>query len=603
MAHSSQASPTEPRPADDEPARDEYGELRQLLLQPEQEEIDALRRQLAHTRPAPESVAAVLPAAFTMASEGDKAMSAAMLPLVEGSIAQSVKQHPEVIAEAIFPIIGTAISRAVREAFLRMMQQTTYAMENAFSLRSWRWRLEARATGKSFSEVVLLHSLIYRVEQVFLIQPESGLLLQHVYADFLDGTPGSEVPDATMVSSMLTAIQAFVRDSFRVESKAALDSIEVGELTVWIERGPQAVLAGVIRGTAPMNIRQVFRTALESCHRDLKKELKHFSGNPDDLKVTRPYLESCLKSQKQAPPKKSIMPRVVMTLLGLGLLGLAGGGLWIQYQRSTHFSRSLENLRRQPGIVVVSAERDGKKARLVVLRDPDAGAESEFIARAGFLPHNTQVSWKTFVAGDAEIVMRRATQALRPTSDVTLTYDAGTLTATGSATEDWIYDAKLVAQVVPGVRAFNCAVTPLPRPPDLYEVLSARARKIEDIEIRFRAGSIELMPGQDAGIARAVAEMRELLRIAAEDKGGMQITIEIHAYTDDIGNELYNLKLRESRAKIMHHWLASAGVDERHLRAVAPLEFERERSARAAGFRIVITAGAGDKARARGNSR
>lgn len=599
MAHPSEASPTEPRTSEDEPAHDEYGELRQLLLQPEQEEIDALRRQLAHTTPAPESVAAVLPAAFTLASEGDKAMSVAMLPLVEGSIAQSVKQHPEVIAEAIFPIIGTAISRAVREAFLRMMQQTTYAMENAFSLRSWRWRLEARATGKSFSEVVLLHSLIYRVEQVFLIQPESGLLLQHVYADFLDGTPGSEIPDATMVSSMLTAIQAFVRDSFRVETKAALDSIEVGELTVCIERGPYGVLAGVIRGTPPTSLRQVLRTALESCHRDCKDALKKFSGNPDDLTITRPYLESCLKSQKQAPAKKSIMPRVVLTLLAIGLLALVGRGLWIEHQRSTHFFRSLENLRRQPGIVVVSAERQGAKAQLVALRDPDAGAEAELIARSGFVPRDTQVSWKTFVAGDAEIVMRRAMQALRPPAEVTLTYDAGTLTATGSATEDWLYDAKLVAQVVPGVRTFNCEVKPLPRPPDLYEVLSARARKIEDIEIHFRAGTIELLPGQDAGIARAVAEMRELLRMAAEDKGGMQITIEIHAYTDDIGNELYNLKLRESRAKIMHHWLASAGVDERHLRAVAPLEFERERSARAAGFRIVITAGAN----AKGNGR
>jgi hypothetical protein len=94
--------------------------------------------------------------------------------------------------------------------------------------------------------------------------------------------------------------------------------------------------------------------------------------------------------------------------------------------------------------------------------------------------------------------------------------------------------------------------------------------------------------------------MRELLQLAEpEAQSGMQIMIEIHTYTDNIGNELYNLRLRESRAKLMYHWLASAGVDERHLRAVAPLEFERERSARAASFRIVITARPHAKERSR----
>jgi len=370
---------------------------------------------------------------------------------------------------------------------------------------------------------------------------------------------------------------------------------------VWIERGPHAVLASVIRGTAPMALRPVLRSALEACHRDCKDALKSFTGNTDDLKLARRYLEPCLQSKRLPEAKRAIWPRILLALLFIGLCALLGRGLWIEHQRAKHYTRALDTLRQQPGVVVVSAERSGAKAQLVVLRDPDAGAESELIARSGFSPRDTQVSWKTFVATDPDFVLRRATQALHPPADVQLAFAEGRLTATGSATEEWIYDARLVAQAVPGVREFDCRVKPQPRPPDLYDVLSARARKIEAMEIRFRAGTIELLPGQDADISRAVAEMRDLLRLAAEDKGGMQIMIEIHAYTDDIGNELYNLKLRESRARIMHHWLASAGVDERHLRAVAPLEFERERSARAAGFRIVITAGVNARARVRGN--
>ena len=51
-----------------------------------------------------------------------------------------------------------------------------------------------------------------------------------------------------MVSGMLTAIQDFVQYSFDPQSEQALNTIHVGDLTVIIEQGPLAVLAGVVRG-------------------------------------------------------------------------------------------------------------------------------------------------------------------------------------------------------------------------------------------------------------------------------------------------------------------------------------------------------------------
>ena len=49
--------------------------------------------------------------------------------------------------------------------------------------RSLKWRFEAWRTGRPFAEIVLLKTLVYRVDQVFLIHKETGLLLQHVVAD------------------------------------------------------------------------------------------------------------------------------------------------------------------------------------------------------------------------------------------------------------------------------------------------------------------------------------------------------------------------------------------------------------------------------------
>jgi OOP family OmpA-OmpF porin len=69
-----------------------------------------------------------------------------------------------------------------------------------------------------------------------------------------------------MVSGMLTAIQDFVHDSFASPDGEALEDLRVGDLAVWVERGPQAVLAAVIRGNAPQDLRTVFQEALERIH-------------------------------------------------------------------------------------------------------------------------------------------------------------------------------------------------------------------------------------------------------------------------------------------------------------------------------------------------
>lgn len=69
-------------------------------------------------------------------------------------------------------------------------------------------------TGASFAEVVLRHTLLYRVEQVFLVHRESGLLLHHLTAQSI----AAQAPD--MVAGMLTAIQDFARDSFQVAQES-----------------------------------------------------------------------------------------------------------------------------------------------------------------------------------------------------------------------------------------------------------------------------------------------------------------------------------------------------------------------------------------------
>ena len=109
----------------------------------------------------------------------DKRLAKALQPTFEETLRASIKKDPRPFVDAVTPVMGTAIRKAIAEALGAMMQSLNRTLDNSVSVRSLQWRLEAARTGKPFAEIVLLHTLEYRVEQVFLIHRETGLLLQH----------------------------------------------------------------------------------------------------------------------------------------------------------------------------------------------------------------------------------------------------------------------------------------------------------------------------------------------------------------------------------------------------------------------------------------
>ena len=136
------------------------------------------------------------------------------------------------MADALFPVMGPAIRRSILETLRSYLESFNQIMDQSLSWQGLNWQIEGIRTGRSFTEVVLLHSLVFRVEQVFLIHKKTGLSLGHVAA------PAVAMQDPTIVSGMLSAIQDFVRDSFHSESGQGIERMNVGDLDVWVEAGP-----------------------------------------------------------------------------------------------------------------------------------------------------------------------------------------------------------------------------------------------------------------------------------------------------------------------------------------------------------------------------
>jgi len=273
--------------------KDELTYLRSLILAPEQSEISELKERLNNPKIRAEELSRVIAEAIVVRAAKDQKLATALLPTIETVLRDAVKKDPKFLVDTIFPIMGPAIRRAISEALRSMIQSLSKTLEYAFSWRGIKWRIESIQTRKPFAEIVLLHTLVYRVEQIFLIHKETGLVLQHVAADSID------VKDADMVSAMLTAIQDFVNDSFSGKEDSSLQNLNLGELTVWIEQGPGAVLAAVIRGNPLQELRTILQETLENIEFEYSSALDNFEGNAAPFESCRPRLLYCLSQAQQ----------------------------------------------------------------------------------------------------------------------------------------------------------------------------------------------------------------------------------------------------------------------------------------------------------------
>jgi OOP family OmpA-OmpF porin len=516
---------------DDATGDPEIVALRALLYGPEQAELTALRARIEDREARAEDVAAVLPQVLLQHAD-DPHLTRALSPPLERAITQSVQRNPAPLADALFPVMGPAIRKAVAAGLAGMVESLNRTLELAVSPRSIRWRLEAMRTGKSFAEVVLLKTLVYRVEQAFLIDRRSGLLLQHVQA------ANVAAQDADLVSGMLTAIRDFVHDSFKVKPGESLEALHVGDLAVWIEPGPHAIVAAVIRGTAPRELRPVMQDALETIHLQFGDVLESFSGDTTELEGSRPALESCLQTQYRAGERKP-SPRGMRIVAALAAVALL---VWIgfAYRASLRRDAYVDALRREPGLVVLSTSRSGGKLVVEGLRDPQARDPIALVAGTGLTAEGVEGRWAPYLSLDPAMVIARARARLLPPDGVTLSLAGDVLLIDGAAPAAWIAQARERAPSVAGVRVADVEAS-------VDAAAASAIAAVNGMTLLFERGSTRPAAGQDELLGRLVIHIRELDALAAA--AGLRYRVEITGHTDADGPDESNLPLSRARAE------------------------------------------------------
>lgn len=389
---------------------DELADLRELLLAQQNKVLEQLQLRLStieqrvHDPVSRTSdISEIVAEAISKRISSDDKVGLALKPIVVEQFRNTSREDPELMAEALFPILGPAVRKMIVNI------------------------ISPDKKSKKIS---------YKLEQIFLIHKSTGLPVCHVSSDSIS------VQDADVVSGMLNAIQAFVQDAFETDEFDGLDSLQIGELSVWIEWGPDAVLAAVVRGAPPKNLRDALQIKLEQIHGFYSVQLKSYEGNSDPFDPLNTELSQFLDSHdgslKNRLKNLPIRHKRYISGLGIGILLLVSWFVYDGYD-SIRWARLVDNIQNQPGIVVTSQDRGFRQYRLSGLRDPLAVEPRMLVQETTLKQKYVEILLEPYHALHPEFVLKRAIALLEPPRQVSIQLKDSVLYIQNIGVGDWTW--------------------------------------------------------------------------------------------------------------------------------------------------------------------
>ena len=516
-------------------------ELRNLerRLAIEAEQLAALEHKFTNKMTTALEVSEVLPQAVDLRQKQDAKLSFSLAPLIADSFEALLKKSPKKIIAILGPELGRLITEYARTVIRKFTDEINEIVNHSLTTEALKWRVEAYMKGVPYAELFFSRTLRFRVEQVFLIQKDSGILLCEVARE------KGAVLDHDAISAMLTAIVSFVNDSFvKDEHEEKLNYITVGNYKIVVEHGHDAILAGVVKGASPPpNLSMRFKATLDDVHQKFEGEFQAFDGDTRIFDAASIDLKECLVQEwnKDFTPPKKKKPWVWLLAGGCVVLLLVWF-LWLRETESQRLNRMLDQVKSQQGVISASITHgDGNEKVLRVLRDstmPDVVQNVAMIVeKAGI-----DIPIKQYLAMASMDIQKMAGLLLTPPASVTLTVDNDVVVASGSATHDWVERFERSPALLPGIKRV-----------DGSQLVDADLKAFEDLkntieshEVRFEQGRARLSSDLQNDLKNFSINIKSLDNVL--QRLGKHGKIEVYGHTSPEGSERRNQRIASARA-------------------------------------------------------
>ena len=211
--------------------------LRDILLREDRASLEDLRDILDNKEKLSERVTPIMEERLEFFKE---TFPKEFKTIVDRLIEQKLKESQEEILNIIYPVLGKMIKKFINHQFQVLKDSIDAQVKNTFSSQGVFRRIKSSIFGVRDSEIMLSNIKTYEVEEVYVVQRDSGLLMGNA-------SQGKTI-DQDVIAGMLTAIKSFVEDAFQREQEN-LENIEYGNYKIVIQNFHTYYIAVALSGT------------------------------------------------------------------------------------------------------------------------------------------------------------------------------------------------------------------------------------------------------------------------------------------------------------------------------------------------------------------
>ncbi|MGJ8683295.1 MAG: cell envelope biogenesis protein OmpA [Nonlabens sp.] len=197
-------------------------------------------------------------------------------PTITATLKKQIAESKDEVVEALYPILGKMIKKYISQELKVLTETVNKKAKDTLSVAGLKRKLKSIFTGVSEKEMILSELANAKIEQVFVIEKGSGILLGKFQI--------KETVDEDMISGMLTAIKAFVEDAFK-ETGHDLQSIEYDLYEIHLHSFHKYYIATAVSGT----FTETLENELENFNLEVSEEI-----NKKEVLTSRVELEELL---------------------------------------------------------------------------------------------------------------------------------------------------------------------------------------------------------------------------------------------------------------------------------------------------------------------
>ncbi len=136
-------------------------------------------------------------------SEFAKSIPETLGPTITATLKEEIKNHKDEVVDALYPVLGKMVKKYVAQEMKLLSEKID---DQLGFLKRWKRKFRSIFSSKSEDQLMMDEMSSAKIEQVFLIEKDSGILKA--------GYVKSKTIDEEMISGMFTAIKSFVEDAF-----------------------------------------------------------------------------------------------------------------------------------------------------------------------------------------------------------------------------------------------------------------------------------------------------------------------------------------------------------------------------------------------------